>query len=93
MNSLASIRHEPLIALTDVPEMGPVTYLPLKEMTEILFGTNSMNPAPQAPYLPPIYILNRTTFNPPLNDATRLTDTPTLPRKHNPSHHPHSTRL
>ena len=47
MNALASIRHGPLIVLTDIPEMGPVTYLPLKEMTEILFGTNTMNSAPK----------------------------------------------
>ena len=57
--------------------MGPVTYLPLKEMTEILFGTRTMNPAPQAPYLPPIYILNRTTVNPPHYDATKPSDIPT----------------
>jgi hypothetical protein len=77
MNALASIRHGPLIVITDGPGMGPATYLPIKEMTEILFGTKKTNPAPQAPYLPPIYILNRTTVNPPHYDATKPSDIPT----------------
>jgi len=67
MNTLASIRHGPLFVLTDVPEMGPVTYLSLTEMTEILFATN-YEPRPLSNISPTIsptdlswYILNRTT--------------------------------
>jgi len=64
MNALASIRHGPIIALTDIPGEEAITHLPLKEMTDILKGNTTARHAPHAPYLPPIYILNRKTSTP-----------------------------
>jgi len=66
MNALASIRHGPIIVLTDIPGEEAITHLPLKEMTDILKGNTTAQHAPQAPYLPPIYILNRKTVKTPI---------------------------
>ena len=81
MNALASIRHGPLINISDNQGEDPATYLPLKEMTDILHGNPNTHTTPQAPpYLPPIYILNRTTVNPPHFDASKPATTPPAPR-------------
>ena len=71
MNALATIRHGPVIIISDTLGEDPTTYLPLKEMTDILHGNPTTHPSPHAPYLPPIYILNRTTINPPHFDASK----------------------
>jgi hypothetical protein len=41
-------------------------------MTEILYGPSTAHPA----HLPPIYILNRTTVNPPHFNATKTATIP-----------------
>jgi hypothetical protein len=77
MYALASIRHGPIIVIDDTPGTESVTFSPLHKMTEILFRPHhGTNPIPQAPYLPPIYILNRTTVDPPHYDATKLAEIP-----------------
>ena len=92
MNALATIRHGPVIIISDTLGEDPTTYLPLNEMTDILHGNPNTHPSPHAPYLPPIYILNRTTINPPHFDASkpapRIETTPTAPNHLDPTAEP-----
>ena len=85
MHALASIRHGPIIVINDTPGKDPVTFLPLQEMTEILLRPlHTMNPIPQPPYYPPIYILNRTTVHPPHYDPHPDRTPGTHPRREPP---------
>jgi hypothetical protein len=68
MHALASLRNGPIVILSET--LGVSTqFAPLENMTTTIRGPH--NPTPAEPRLPPIYILNRTSTDPPRLNFTK----------------------
>ena len=72
MNALAAIRHGPIIVLHETPGSS-TTYEPLESMLTTICGHQVAHPTQTRPLLPPVYILHRTSTNPPHFNATKQT--------------------
>ncbi len=87
MNALAAIRHGPIIVLHETPGSS-TTYEPLQSMLTAICGHQVAHPTQTRPLLPPVYILHRTSTNPPHFNATKQTKKQT----HNDPKHPSRPR-
>jgi hypothetical protein len=71
MHALASLRNGPIVILSE--KLGSSTqFVPLENMRTTIRGPHS--PTTAEPRLPPIYLLNRTSTEPPHFNATKQTD-------------------
>ena len=86
MNALAAIRHGPIVVLHETPGSS-TTYQPLESMLTAI-DHQVAHPTQTVPLLPPVYILHRTSTNPPHFNATKQTEKQT----HTDSKHPSRPR-
>ena len=85
--TLASILHGPVVVLRGTPGSS-TTYEPLESMLTAIGGHQVAHPTQTRPLLPPVYILHRTSTNPPHFNATKQTKIQT----HNDPKHPPEPR-